>query len=199
MLRYLKFSWVSLCCSTTIQLGLVCGKKNVRQWGSRESHGILSLTKSRWLTKFDLFSKQSVSSTDLTGVLVYVIHYLGKDITGHIIEGHQGEIILQASALPKVVIQQGLEIIASPTEKYLKQKNKAISRVHILQNTYWQSCIHTCVYTSWHKMKIFKNNLSTPFLIFIIIFYLYCVDLCIIFILVVYPSSIVKHTPHLKI
>lgn len=95
----------------------------------------ISLTKSRWLTKFDLFSKLSDSSTDLTGVLVNVIHYLGKDITGHVIEGHQGEIILQASALPKVVIQQGLEIIASPTEKYLKQKNKAISRVFILQNT----------------------------------------------------------------
>lgn len=87
-----------------------------------------------WLTVYCLFSIQSVRGTDLTGVLVNVIHYLGKDITGHIIEGHQGEIILQASALPKMVVQQGLEIIASPTEKYLKQKNKTINGVHILQN-----------------------------------------------------------------
>lgn len=83
---------------------------------------ILSLTKKKWFTLFDLLSIQSVGSPDLTRVLVYVIHYLGEDITGDVVEGHQGEIILQASALPKVVVQQSLEIIASPTEKYLKQK-----------------------------------------------------------------------------
>lgn len=129
------------------------------------------------------YSVLAVRSTDLTRVLVYVIHYLGEDITGDIIEGHQGEIILQASALPKVVVQQGLEIIASSTEKYLKQKNKTISRVHILQNTYDKVVnIHVYIHLNWHKMKIFKNYLFTSFLIFIIIFYLNCVELCIIFI-----------------
>lgn len=49
---------------------------------------LISFTKSRWLIKFDLFSKLFDSSIDLIGVLVNVIYYLGKDIIGYVIEGY---------------------------------------------------------------------------------------------------------------
>lgn len=57
----------------------------------------------------------------LTGVLVDVIHNLGKYVTGYVLEGDQGEVTLRQPALSKVVYQKGLKIVTSATEEHLQK------------------------------------------------------------------------------
>ena len=68
----------------------------------------------------------------LTGVLVDVIHNLGKYVTGYVLEGDQGEVTLRQPALSKVVYQKGLKIVTSATEKHLQKDSTGKQNVYIL-------------------------------------------------------------------